>query len=84
MKCEIVGTTNVGDQELLCTVTLERGSISVSPAKGHEKWKTFIFDAGDVPDEQGQRIDPDRSPTKWFKRLPYLFDGHRVRARMVK
>jgi len=84
MKAEILGTDNRGGQELLCTVMVVQGRLLVTPTAGHEKWKDFIFTAGDVPGDDGRAIDPDRSPTKWLLGLPKLFNGHRIRARLVK
>jgi hypothetical protein len=72
--CEILGT-NWGEpaQTLVGTITLKNGKLSSKAEKGH-----------DVEMENVMLRSEGEDPTKWFNRLPEIFNGAALRARLLK
>jgi hypothetical protein len=72
--CEILGT-NWGEptQTLVGTITLKNGKLSSKAEKGHnfEMENVMLRSEGE-------------DPTKWFNRLPEIFNGAALRARLLK
>jgi hypothetical protein len=73
--CEFL-ETNWGEgpaQTLVGTIILKNGKLSSKAEKGHEIEMKNIM---------GHRMGED--PTKWFNRLPEIFNGAALRARLLK
>jgi hypothetical protein len=73
--CEILGT-NWGEgpaQTLVGTITLKDGKLSSKAEKG-----------GRIEMDNIMRRREGEDPTKWFNRLPEMFDGAALRARLLK
>jgi hypothetical protein len=78
--CEILGTERSasGDdlnQILVGTITLKDGKLSSKAEKGSEN---------KIEMDNIMKRREGEDPTKWFKRLPEIFDGAALRARLLK
>jgi hypothetical protein len=76
--CEILGTewpidSDGLDQVLIGTITLKDGKLSFKAEKGHEIEMKNVMKRREGED-----------PTNWFNRLPEIFNGAALRARLLK